>query len=269
MFSLTTQFLLSSLLVHQMSCFALVERLLESAIQSAQCEARCQGLASQEDLQECLDVCGIVIKNPDSSLCMFPRLCTGGCKVACQDQDVGVRDHSLETQISSLSQDHCQLSWEIDNVDNEKVVFIIAGLDHTGMISIVSRSVLDTKMEMTPAMMSKYVKMIVLAVESDGLTDRAIVHVETTKKCQDSDEDINEVQETTTDSLFQAPTYNLSSQSSEEVVVKQLLENYSLTALSLILMTFLIISLALLIYICSIRRSRKPNYTKFSQSMEV
>ena len=131
MFSTTLSFFITSFLIHQVSSISLMEILLRSTIQSAQCEARCKGLNNQDDLQDCLDVCSVIIKNNDDSLCMFPRLCTGGCKVACQDQDIGVRDHSLETQISSLAQDHCQLSWEIDNVDNEKVVFIIAGLDHT------------------------------------------------------------------------------------------------------------------------------------------
>ena len=50
--------------------------------------------------------------------------------------------------------------------ENEKVVFIVSGADHTGMISIVSSSLQEPKLALTSAMRERLTQtqMIVLAV---------------------------------------------------------------------------------------------------------
>ena len=150
MFSTTLSFFFTSFLIHQVSSISLMEILLRSTIQSAQCEARCKGLDNPDDLQDCLGVCSVIIKNNDDSLCMFPRLCTAGCRVACQDNEVN--DAMTKRRLSGVTQTSCHLDWSLkeegDNNDNSNVVFIVAGVDQYGMINIISGSILETKMEM-------------------------------------------------------------------------------------------------------------------------
>ena len=161
-----------------------MEVLLRSTIQSAQCEARCKGLDNPDDLQDCLGVCSVIIKNIDDSLCMFPRLCTGGCRVACQDNEVN--DAMTKRKISGVTQTSCHLDWSLkeEGDNNGNVVFIVAGVDRAGMINIISGSILDTQMEMTPAMTSKFVKMTVLAVNSIGLLDIKEMDIEPQDACE-------------------------------------------------------------------------------------
>ena len=64
---------------------SLLERLLKTTLEAASCHARCDGLTT-EDLEDCLDVCSLVSQNPQTSICQFPRFCTGGCRAACDTE---------------------------------------------------------------------------------------------------------------------------------------------------------------------------------------
>ena len=269
MISFKTHLLLAVALVQQVTSISLMETLLKSTIQSAQCEARCHGLDSQKDLQGCLDVCRIVVKNPDSSLCMLPRLCTGGCRVACQDQDTGAHVDGSERRISTIAQSRCQLSWEVNNHEDTIIVFIIAGLDHAGMISIISRSVQDTQMEISPSITSKYASVTVLAVDSQGLVDLQKVDLEHSDECQDSNENQNdesnvtekEEVQTTTDSLFEASQFSFDN--SDEVSKRELQRSYSLTTLAaLTISSFVVFSLALALVIHFCKKRKPKTYQK-------
>ena len=216
MFSTTLSLFITSFLIHQVSSISLMEVLLRSTIQSAQCEARCQGLDNQDDLQDCLGVCSVIIKNNDDSLCMFPRLCTGGCRVACQDNEVN--DAMTKRRISGVTQTSCHLDWSLKEGDNnDNVVYIVAGVDHAGMISIISGSILETKMETTPAMTSKFFKMTVLAVNSNGLLDMMEIDIEPQDACENFSV---EVEETTFETIPEHESDN--NQIHESVLVKKL-----------------------------------------------
>ena len=91
------------LLFSQASGISLLEKLLETNIKEAQCQVRCQGQENQEDVGTCLEVCRIVVKNPESSICQLPHLCTGACRAACQDD--GVRTYSRDDGVKTYSQD--------------------------------------------------------------------------------------------------------------------------------------------------------------------
>ena len=263
MISFKTHLLLAVALVQQVTCISLMETLLKSTIQSAQCEARCHGLDSQEDLQDCLDVCRIVVKNPDSSLCMFPRLCTGGCRVACQDQDTGAHVDGSERRISTIAQSRCQLSWEVNSHEDTSIVFIIAGLDHAGMISIISRSVQDSQMEISPSITSKYASVTVLAVDSQGLVDLQKVDLEHSDECQDSNENQNDESNVTekAEVLFEASQFSFDN--SDEVSKRELPRSYSLTTLAaLTISSFVVFSLALALVIHFCNKRKPKTYQK-------
>ena len=263
MISFKTHLLLAVALVQQVTSISLMETLLKSTIQSAQCEARCHGLDSQEDLQDCLDVCRIVVKNPDSSLCMFPRLCTGGCRVACQDQDTGAHVDGSERRISTIAQSRCQLSWEVNSHEDTSIVFIIAGLDHAGMISIISISVQDTQMEISPSITSKYASVTVLAVDSQGLVDLQKVDLEHSDECQDSNENQNDESNVTekAEVLFEASQFSFDN--SDEVSKRELPRSYSLTTLAaLTISSFVVFSLALALVIHFCKKRKPKTYQK-------
>ena len=70
--------ILFSLLISQVTGASLLERLLDSTIKSAMCEARCGGLEVVEDIQVCLEVCEMVTRNPRTA-----SLYTGACQAGC------------------------------------------------------------------------------------------------------------------------------------------------------------------------------------------
>ena len=90
--------------------------------------------------------------------------------MACQYQKIELNDDMMERRITGVTQSSCHLDWSLEDGDNnDKVAFIIAGVDHTGIINVISGSIQDTMMKMTPAMTTKFVKMTVLVVNTDGL----------------------------------------------------------------------------------------------------
>ena len=112
--------------------------------------------------------------------------------MACQDNEVN--DAITKRRISGLTQTSCHLDWSLkEEVDNNgNVVFIVAGVDQSGMINIISGSILDTQMEMTPAMTSKFVKMTVLAVNSIGLLDMKEMDIEPQDACENLSVEVEE-----------------------------------------------------------------------------
>ena len=67
---ISIKLILFSLLTSLVTGASLLERLLDSTIKSAMCEARCGGLEDAEDAQVCLEVCDMVTRNPrTASVC--------------------------------------------------------------------------------------------------------------------------------------------------------------------------------------------------------
>ena len=114
--------------------------------------------------------------------------------MACQDNEVN--DAMNKRRISGVTQTSCHLDWSLeeegDNNDNSNVVFIVAGVDQYGMINIISGSILETKMEMTPAITSKFVKMTVLAVNRNGLLDMKEMDIEPQDACENLSVEVEE-----------------------------------------------------------------------------
>ena len=114
--------LLSSILLTHRAQSQSVETLIHSTISSAQCQARCLSLSTTSDKEDCLTICPIVQANPITSLCRFPKLCTGGCQAACQADSL-----QQNINLTSLVQQSCQLSWQLGQKGTEIVVFVVAG----------------------------------------------------------------------------------------------------------------------------------------------
>ena len=134
---------------------ALLERLLESNLKTAACQARCAGVSSEE-VETCLEICGL----PEPSLakiCQHERFCSGGCRAACNTERQG------ETRLASVSQQDCLLTWDLQlpSSQHSSLVFLVAGQDKAGMISLVADLVVETSLELSPAITNKYSQLTV------------------------------------------------------------------------------------------------------------
>ena len=167
-------FILISLLTSQVMGASLLEMLLDSAITSAMCEARSGGLEAAEDARVCLEVCEMVTRNPGTaSVCGMASLCTEACQLGC-----GEAAEAGDIKLTSLEQDGCGLAWELETETEDKVIFLVSGVDSAGMISLVSSSLEERRLVLTSAMRERFTRMTVLAVSAGGLEDIKTVDIE-------------------------------------------------------------------------------------------
>ena len=167
-------FILISLLTSQVMGASLLEMLLDSTINSAMCEARCRGLEVAEDARVCLEVCEMVTRNPrTASVCGMGSLCTEACQLGC-----GETLEAGDIRVTSLEQDGCGLIWELETETEDKVIFLVSGMDSAGMISLVSSSLEERRLVLTSAMRERFTRMTVLAVGAGGLEDIKTADIE-------------------------------------------------------------------------------------------
>ena len=187
-------------MILQVNSISLLEKLLKSQIQSAQCQARCQSLETQKDLRICLEVCKTVVDDPESefSICKLPRLCSGACQVACQDDGV----HS--DKLTYVRQDQCKLFWNMEaRAKND--IFLVSGVDLGGKINLISNGVKEMSLELTPILTKKYLEFTVIAVGSQGVSDIQSTKVKSTDTCNgvEDSESAYEVQNKTEDDMLE------------------------------------------------------------------
>ena len=224
---------------------SLMERLLASHLKKATCQARCAGVRSQE-VETCLEICGL----PESSLariCQHQRFCTGGCRAACtshtQETSLGLTVSQEETSLGlTVSQEDCLLTWSLQSSQHFSVVFLLAGTDQAGMVSLLADLVLDTSLELSPALTNKYRQLTVLAVDRSGLTDTKTITLQSVSHCQNTHAD------TLTDTLTEE---SLPAQEEDQVSVEKI-ENksdeaavYLAAVVSLLMLTTIAVSVIL------------------------
>ena len=168
------KFILISLLTSQGTGVSLLERLLDSTINSAVCEARCRGQEDTREAQMCLEVCKMVTSDSETAhVCRVASLCTGACQAGC-----GEAAEARDIKLTSLEQDGCGLAWGVEAETEGRVIFIVSGLDRAGMISMVSSSLEEQRLALTSAMRERFTVMTVLAVGAWGLKDTRTVDIE-------------------------------------------------------------------------------------------
>ena len=60
--------------------------LLMSQIEDVKCLAKCLNVPRSEDKTLCFQICQLTQENPKPDICKYPKFCTGGCKVACENE---------------------------------------------------------------------------------------------------------------------------------------------------------------------------------------
>ena len=252
-------FILFSLLTSQVMGASLLERLLDSAINSAMCEARCGGLEDAEDARVCLEVCEMVTRNPrTASVCRVASLCTEACQAGCGEAaEVG------DIKLTSLEQDECGLTWGLE-AETDKVVFLVSGLDSAGMISLVSSSLGERRLALTSAMRERFTQMTVLAVGAWGLEDIRTVDIENIEAACE----IREADTTTPSAIPEQPTQSMMSNTNTGVDIKMIVPQMSLEILVCGLAGVIFFLSLLVIIILSIRNrlnSQKKHAVAFTK----
>ena len=74
-----------------------LEKLFKNHINDARCFSRCRSVVSEDEREECINFCQMLIKNPEVDICALTSICTGGCREAC-----AANDHHDKTPTSML-----------------------------------------------------------------------------------------------------------------------------------------------------------------------
>ena len=178
--TISTVFLLSVLLTPTSSTstsISLLKTLLKPTLMKATCTARCSGVSSEE-MEDCLELCLEVLEDPTSrSLCDFPQFCTGGCRAACDSS------RPEERRELTVSQQDCLVSWQEDQSHSAPLVFVVAGLDQAGMVSIISPLQLTSSLSLSPAITGRFTEITLLAVDRQGLRDIKTLLLQEVQTC--------------------------------------------------------------------------------------
>ena len=210
---------------------ALLERLLQSNLKTAACQARCAGVSSEE-LESCLQICGLT-ESSLGKICQHERFCTGGCRATCNS------DREKESKLRSVSQQDCLLTWSVTQQSHHSsLVYLVAGLDQAGMFSLLADQVVETSLELSPALTERFSQLSVLVVDRRGLTDTKTISLQSVSHCQNSQTEAQAATITVTE---------LSRQDQEDEVTVEKLENKSYQAALYSIAAMVVISMLILI----------------------
>ena len=92
---------------------------------------------------------------------------------------------------TSLVQQSCQLVWQVEVKETENVVFVVVGRDQSGMWNLVFKKISEKSVELTEQMTAMIVEVTILAVNKEGVVDKATVEIEHAM-CGDNHEHIDE-----------------------------------------------------------------------------
>jgi hypothetical protein len=142
--------------------------LLKSQIENAKSFAKCLNAGNSEERTLCFQICKLVEENPETDICKFPKFCTGGCKIACEEHNGNIPVPKFE----SFSASKCEVSWSMDSETKQNVVFVVAGLDLGGMWHLVFDDLLMNRLTLSSHSMTKYNMLEVIAVGEGGEVDK-------------------------------------------------------------------------------------------------
>ena len=104
-----------------------LQKLLMNQIASAQCSSKCLNQPTSKDFSLCFEICQLKQENPDTDICKFPKMCTGGCRTACEEDS----EEQVTSKFMQYSISRCSFRWKMKTIKD--VVFVAAGLDEGNM----------------------------------------------------------------------------------------------------------------------------------------
>ena len=164
-----------------------LEAVLAHQVSRARCHAHCSAQLTcprSPQCARCVRVCDLLREGPVwTNLCEAPGLCSEGCQVACGaeiaeeengDQDMvrSARYHDPEEEVLDLRLEHCSLLW----TGQEGRMYLVASEDRSGMFYHLGTEA-NTWVNLTPDILSKAVRLIVLAIGERGVVQRSQIEV--------------------------------------------------------------------------------------------
>jgi hypothetical protein len=144
-----------------------LEVLLKSQIEDAKCLAKCLNVPQSKDKTLCFQICQLTQENPKADIYRYPKFCTGGCRVACEND----AENQEKSKFNYYSLSQCSLSWSVEP-EKQNVFFLLAGEDLGGMVNIIYSSLVTTRLSWGTNFVTKYAKLSILAVGVDGIQDK-------------------------------------------------------------------------------------------------
>ena len=166
-----------------------LEAVLADKVTSARCHAHCSAQLScpgSPQCARCVRVCDLLREGPAwANLCEAPGLCREGCQVACgasedrddDDEDIvrSARHHDPEEEDLDLRLEQCSLLWSAENEKGGRM-YLVASEDRSGMFYHLG-TVAHTWINLTPDILDKAKRLIVLVIGEEGVTQRSQIEV--------------------------------------------------------------------------------------------
>ena len=99
-------------------------------------------------------------------------------------------------EITSLEQEGCSLVWRVSS-SSVPVLYLVAGVDRAGMLSLVASSLQQPRLQLRPALTARFQQVTVVAVTRGGVMDTSSITINTVDTCGETEkeDDIENVTE--------------------------------------------------------------------------
>ena len=89
-------------------------------------------------------------------------------------------------EVTSLEQEGCSLVWSAAP-SSVGVLYLVAGEDRAGMLSLVASSLQQPRLQLRPALLARFQRVRVVAVTRGGLIQTSSITINTVENCGDQD----------------------------------------------------------------------------------
>ena len=91
-------------------------------------------------------------------------------------------------EVTSLEQEGCSLVWSAAP-SSVGVLYLVAGEDRAGMLSLVASSLQQPRLQLRPALLARFQQVTVLAVTRGGLIHTSSITINTVENCGETEEE--------------------------------------------------------------------------------
>ena len=91
-------------------------------------------------------------------------------------------------EVTSLEQEGCSLVWSAAP-SSVGVLYLVAGEDRAGMLSLVASSLQQPRLQLRPALLARFQQVTVLAVTRGGLMHTSSININTVENCGEKEEE--------------------------------------------------------------------------------
>ena len=89
-------------------------------------------------------------------------------------------------EVTGLEQEGCSLVWSVAP-SSVGVLYLVAGEDRAGMLSLVASSLQQPRLQLRPALLARFQRVRVVAVTRGGLIQTSSITINTVENCGDQD----------------------------------------------------------------------------------